>query len=102
MVRKCKRAAGVLKWGKEVRYFKNSILHWCPWLSKVVDPPQTPYWIEIARKLNNKGLKQLGHFWDSGNKSWKTIDLLVTQYQLNSLEVLLVHKVMKELDNLMM
>ncbi|RYA54880.1 hypothetical protein, partial [Enterobacter cloacae complex sp. CH23B] len=102
LVRKCNRVAGVLKWGEEVRYFKNSILHWSPWLSKVVDLPQTPYWIETARKLNNKGLKPHGHFWDSGKKSWKSIDLLLTQYQLNSLHVLLVHKVMEELNNLVM
>ena len=46
--------------GGGVKYFENSSMHWSLGVSKFGVKLDNPFWIEVARKVNNKGLVCLG------------------------------------------
>ena len=60
-----------LRWREEKRYYKNSSLDWSPW-GPIFQDQLDPYWLEVARRLHNKGVKELLFFWDEKSKDWKT------------------------------
>ena len=59
-----------LEWGENVRYFGDSPLHWSPWLSKLGFMLESLEWIEVAKKLKNKGMVHLKDLWDDFGRQW--------------------------------
>ena len=56
---------------KEVpRYFSTSSTHWSPWEPILQLGRLNSLWLEIARRLSNKGGKDIATFWDQGKIEW--------------------------------
>ena len=49
---------------------KKTLLHWSPW-GPFMQNYLNPFWLEIARNLHNKGMKDLASFWDESSKEWR-------------------------------
>ena len=84
-------------WGETTRYFKNTNYQWSPWLSKITEGFLDEYWREVARKVNNKGLRTIGQLWDPQTFGWKEVDELANQFLLSSFERILVGRVIESL-----
>ena len=93
----CRKGDTVLIWGKTTRYFKNTNFQWSPWLSKITEGYLDEYWREVAWKVNNKGLRIIGHLWDPQKLCWKEVDELTNQFYLSSFERILVCRVLESL-----
>ena len=70
------KIACTLEWRGSKRYFENSSIHWSPWLSNFGIKLDTLCLIEVARKLNNKGLHHLKDLWDEERQWWTSIEAL--------------------------
>ena len=70
LITKCIAATECLNWKESPRYFNNSSTHWSPW-GPILQLDRLNYlWLETARRLNNKGGKDIATFWDQGKIEW--------------------------------
>ena len=53
------------------------------------------YWIEVARKLNNKGISTLKDCWDMTQKQWKTSGQLRFEKNISLQESILVGRLLE-------
>ena len=52
---------------KILQEFQSTLVSLGPILQDQMDP----YWLEVARRLHNKGVRELLFFWDENSKDWK-------------------------------
>ena len=71
LLNKCKIGLTTLEWGGFQRYFEHSSLHWSPWLSKQGVELESSGFIEVARRLNNKGLMNFIDLWERNGENLK-------------------------------
>ena len=70
LIMKCIPAIECLNSKEVPRYFSNSSTHWSPWGPILQLDRLNSLWLETARRLNNKGGKDIAAFWDQGKIEW--------------------------------
>ena len=83
IVSKCSKAITTLKWKEEIRYWKNSALHWSPWGPWTGNLELSGHWLEIARNLNNKGIATMHDLWNQHSGDWCTLIELRLSFQFS-------------------